>query len=164
VLPITNDAFWNVMPSVDKEIHTTTYMLSYLGSTVKRTTCFKVQKHRQTNYITVVSQKYRQTNYMLSRPRSAVNYMLSRPRSTVKQATFLSRPRSTVKQTTCCRVPEVPSNKIHAVASQKYRQTNYMLSRPRSTVKLHCCRVPEVPANKLHCCRVPEVPSNKLHC
>ena len=101
--------------------------------------------------------------------------MLSRSRSTVKQTTLLSRPRSTVKQTTRCHVPEVPSNKLHVVTFQKYRQTNYVLSRSRSIVKqttllshprssakqTTCYHVPEVPSNKLHCCHTPEVPSNK---
>ena len=147
MLLITNDAFWDAMPSIDKEIHTTTYMLSYLGSTVKqttllsrhrstvkRTTCYNVQKYRQTNYIAVASQKYRQTNYMLSRPRSAVklyavafqkyrqtNYMMSRPRSTVKLYAVASQ--------------KYRHTNYIAVASQKYRETNYMLSRPRSTAK-----------------------------
>jgi hypothetical protein len=52
---------------------------------------------------------------------------------------------------TCWHIPEVPPHKLQAVASQKYCQTNYMLSRSRSKVKqITCCQIPEVYSNELH--------------
>ena len=64
--------------------------------------------------------------------------MLSNPRSTGKEITCSQTPEVPSKKSrTYCHFPNVPSKKLHVVTSQKYRQSNYMLSRPRSTVKLH---------------------------
>jgi hypothetical protein len=153
------------MPNIDKEVHTNTYMLSHLGSTVTLPYC-RVPEVLSNELHVVTS------------------------RSTVKQNTLLSRPRSTVKRTTCCHVPDVPSNKLRCCRVPEVPSNELHCCRVPEVPsnELHCCRVPEVPLNKLHavafrkdrqsnyilsnprntvkgitCCHIPEVLSIKLH-
>ena len=59
MLPITNDVFWDVMPNIDKEVHTTTYVLSHLEVPSNKLHCCRVPEAPSNELHVVASHKYR---------------------------------------------------------------------------------------------------------